>query len=214
MTWAQLILIAMLAADAVWMIRILQRYRAIKRITEELKHDCAKLLRDLALKLERGGGKAELIPPSSQMATRWAKAKPASPQLPLMLPRGLWTPPVKPQTDTAIDSAEALGMHRSGDLAHAMIPILEKRAARAALGGVMLAIQIRNEVYDYLVAHPEGATADEIAQALLRSAFTVRPRVSELYHSNKIADSGARRKNASGRSAIVWRVKEDETSED
>jgi hypothetical protein len=145
---------------------------------------------------------------------RWAKAKPDSGQLPLLPPRGLWTPPTKPQTDTAIASVEALGMHRSGDLAHALIPLLEKQAAKVALGGVMLAIQIRNEVYDYVVANPEGATADEIAQAIKRSAFTVRPRVSELYHSNKIIDSGARRKNASGRSAIVWRVKADGPSED
>lgn len=47
-------------------------------------------------------------------------------------------------------------------------------------------------------------TADEAAQALGLSVLSIRPRVTELAHLHKIMDSGSRRPNASGRSAIVW----------
>lgn len=50
----------------------------------------------------------------------------------------------------------------------------------------------------------DGLTADEAAHRLRRSVLTIRPRVAELARENLIADSGARRRNASGRSAIVW----------
>jgi predicted ArsR family transcriptional regulator len=55
-----------------------------------------------------------------------------------------------------------------------------------------------------LLTHEQGATADEIAAALGRSQFTVRPRCSELLARGLIRDSGVRRENLSGRSAIVW----------
>jgi hypothetical protein len=47
-------------------------------------------------------------------------------------------------------------------------------------------------------------TADEIASTLRKSVLSVRPRVSELAGKMRIWDSGQRRKNASGHSAIVW----------
>jgi len=93
-----------------------------------------------------------------------------------------------------------------GDLANAMVGAMRRHTGRQRLAGVMLAITVRKEVLDYLTEHPEGATADEIATAINRSFFTVRPRVSELNKRNAIVDSGLRRANAtSGRSAIVWR---------
>jgi predicted ArsR family transcriptional regulator len=49
-----------------------------------------------------------------------------------------------------------------------------------------------------------GLTADEVAARLALSPFSIRPRVTELMHRGLIVDSGLRRKNASGRSAIVW----------
>jgi predicted ArsR family transcriptional regulator len=49
-------------------------------------------------------------------------------------------------------------------------------------------------------------TADECAEALGLSVLSVRPRVTELGNMHKLMDSGFRRQNASGRSAIVWRV--------
>lgn len=48
-------------------------------------------------------------------------------------------------------------------------------------------------------------TADEVAERLGLSVLSVRPRVCELSALGSIYDSGERRKNASGRSAIVWR---------
>ncbi len=50
----------------------------------------------------------------------------------------------------------------------------------------------------------EDLTADEIAERLNRSILSIRPRISELNEMSLISDSGMRRKNASGRSAIVW----------
>lgn len=49
-----------------------------------------------------------------------------------------------------------------------------------------------------------GLTADECASRLRRSVLAIRPRVSELAQAGLIRDSGSRRGNASGRTAIVW----------
>lgn len=49
-------------------------------------------------------------------------------------------------------------------------------------------------------------TADEVAEALGIDKLSIRPRCSELSAKGKIMDSGHRRKNASGKSAIVWRL--------
>ncbi len=68
----------------------------------------------------------------------------------------------------------------------------------------MLAVEIRSKVFAYLTEHPAGATADEIAAELNYSILTIRPRVSELNKQRRIIDSGLRRRNASGRNAIVW----------
>lgn len=50
----------------------------------------------------------------------------------------------------------------------------------------------------------DGLTADEAADALALSVLAVRPRVTELSKAGTIADSGKRRRNASGRAAAVW----------
>lgn len=53
----------------------------------------------------------------------------------------------------------------------------------------------------------EGAmTADEIASLLHESILAIRPRITELNKMGLIKDTGERRKNASGRNAIVWRA--------
>jgi len=51
-----------------------------------------------------------------------------------------------------------------------------------------------------------AATADEVALLLGESVLAIRPRVTELARMGLIVDTGARRKNASGRAAIVWMV--------
>jgi predicted ArsR family transcriptional regulator len=49
-------------------------------------------------------------------------------------------------------------------------------------------------------------TADECADAMRSSVLSIRPRVTELHKFGKLMDTGTRRKNASGRSAIVWKI--------
>lgn len=50
-------------------------------------------------------------------------------------------------------------------------------------------------------------TADEVAEILGDSILSIRPRVTELNRMGEIEDAGTRRKNISGRNAIVWAVK-------
>ena len=52
--------------------------------------------------------------------------------------------------------------------------------------------------------HVLSLTADEVALWLGLSVLSIRPRISELAMTGKIKDTGNRRKNDSGRSAIVW----------
>ena len=47
-------------------------------------------------------------------------------------------------------------------------------------------------------------TADQVAELLRESVLAVRPRLSELAARGLVVDSGIRRPNASGRSAIAW----------
>lgn len=49
-------------------------------------------------------------------------------------------------------------------------------------------------------------TADECATQLQETVLAVRPRFSELLKQGKIEDTELRRRNASGKSATVWRA--------
>ena len=51
-----------------------------------------------------------------------------------------------------------------------------------------------------------GMTADEIAVEIGEDRLAVRPRLTELQALGLVKDSGDRRKNDSGRRAIVWVV--------
>lgn len=53
-------------------------------------------------------------------------------------------------------------------------------------------------------AGTDGLTADELAAALGLDRWTIQPRTSELRAKALIADSGQRRRNVSGKRAIVW----------
>lgn len=55
-----------------------------------------------------------------------------------------------------------------------------------------------------VLEHSNGLTADEVAGRLGLSILSIRPRVTELSRLGKVRDSGERRRNASGRGAIVW----------
>lgn len=50
----------------------------------------------------------------------------------------------------------------------------------------------------------QGLTADEVARQLGLSILSIRPRLTELARLGKVRDSGLRRRNISGRNAIVW----------
>ena len=66
------------------------------------------------------------------------------------------------------------------------------------------AATLRAKALDAISRQP--ATADEVADQVGASILAMRPRVTELAKMGQIEDSGERRKNASGRSAIVWRT--------
>lgn len=56
----------------------------------------------------------------------------------------------------------------------------------------------------HVLERSKGLTADQVAARLGESILSIRPRVTELARLGKVRDSGERRRNASGRSAIVW----------
>jgi DNA-binding IclR family transcriptional regulator len=49
-----------------------------------------------------------------------------------------------------------------------------------------------------------GCTADELAAKLGLTRWTVQPRTTELRRKGAIQDSGRRRRNITGKAAIVW----------
>lgn len=49
-------------------------------------------------------------------------------------------------------------------------------------------------------------TSDEVAETIKDSILAIRPRLTELKRLGLVHDTGTRRKNSSGRSAIVYRV--------
>jgi hypothetical protein len=49
-----------------------------------------------------------------------------------------------------------------------------------------------------------GATTDELADILEHQRWSIQPRTSELRRKGLIADSGLRRRNVTGKAAIVW----------
>jgi predicted ArsR family transcriptional regulator len=66
---------------------------------------------------------------------------------------------------------------------------------------------LRTEVLEALRRHP--STDERLSERLAMSPNTCRPRRVELVICGLVEDSGRREKTASGRSAVVWIVKED-----
>ncbi len=63
---------------------------------------------------------------------------------------------------------------------------------------------VREKVYSIYRNHsPYGLTADEAGWYLGIGPFTIRPRVTELKRQGRLTDSGVRRRNGSGKKAIV-----------
>lgn len=66
---------------------------------------------------------------------------------------------------------------------------------------------LRNRVFAFLKAkYPAAFTADEVADQLGESFLSVRPRLSELRHSELIEPTAERRVNKSGMMAHCWRA--------
>lgn len=77
-------------------------------------------------------------------------------------------------------------------------------SAEAAKAVKSRAATLRDEVLQVLAR--AALTADEVAERLGESVLSVRPRLSELSARGLIAETGARRQNASGKMASVWRA--------
>jgi transcription initiation factor IIE alpha subunit len=68
----------------------------------------------------------------------------------------------------------------------------------------------RRRVYDYIVNRGlQGATDDEIQDALGIDGNTVRPTRGGLVEDGHIIDTGTTRKNKHGNECIVWRCAEE-----
>jgi predicted ArsR family transcriptional regulator len=84
-------------------------------------------------------------------------------------------------------------------------PDTAKRAAASvdarSVEGIVVGILRRHEVQFH-----EGLTTEEIAQKSGLSLVTVSPRMRPLSEKGLVADSGLRRKNESGRQAIIWKA--------
>lgn len=80
----------------------------------------------------------------------------------------------------------------------------DRETSRDAAAAVSeTALQLRAQALA-VVERSNGLTADEIAGRLGLSILSIRPRLSELSRLGKVRDSGDRRRNVSGRAAIVW----------
>lgn len=53
-------------------------------------------------------------------------------------------------------------------------------------------------------AEPDGLTTEELADRLGISLVSVSPRLRPLVNKGRVIDSGGRRRNRSGKKAIVW----------
>jgi hypothetical protein len=53
-------------------------------------------------------------------------------------------------------------------------------------------------------AGTDGLTADELAATVGVTRWTIQPRTTELRRKGLILDSGVRRRNVTGKRAIVW----------
>jgi predicted ArsR family transcriptional regulator len=73
----------------------------------------------------------------------------------------------------------------------------------AADAAARIAPMLRGKVL-VVLERSNGLTADEVAGRLGLSILSIRPRCTELSRLGKIRDSGDRRRNVSGKRAIVW----------
>lgn len=63
---------------------------------------------------------------------------------------------------------------------------------------------LHRKILDYLAAHPEGATDDQMQEDLRMNPSTQRPRRIELERAGRIENFACSRPTRSGRQALVW----------
>ena len=63
---------------------------------------------------------------------------------------------------------------------------------------------LQRRVLDYLLAHPAGATDEQLMDALHLDGNTLRPRRRELQLMGSLQDSTHRDTTRSGRAAVMW----------
>lgn len=83
----------------------------------------------------------------------------------------------------------------------------ETETSRKAAFEERVSAGVLREQAERILKQFENCTADEAAMFLGVSPFAMRPRFSELVAQGKAEDSGVRRRNASGKSAVAWRWK-------
>lgn len=106
-----------------------------------------------------------------------------------------WAPPTAPGESARYPATPGYRGGRDGPSAAAAKMIASSVTGR------------RREVLEFLRSRArEPMTADEIAVAINRSPFAVRPRVSELAALKLIERADTRGKNTSGMSASRWRA--------
>lgn len=101
-----------------------------------------------------------------------------------------YTAEVEPAGVQVIPVRCAAARHGDPETAHAAA-----RGARGSAIAEMVASHLRE-------AGPR--TTEEIAAEIGLSLVTVSPRLAPLARAGRVRDSGSRRRNASGRLAIVW----------
>lgn len=65
---------------------------------------------------------------------------------------------------------------------------------------------LRAKALEAIKSAADGLTADEVAAVLGESILAIRPRITELWKLGYLMQTTKRRKNQSGKSAIVWRL--------
>ncbi|WP_294211371.1 hypothetical protein [uncultured Sphingomonas sp.] len=76
----------------------------------------------------------------------------------------------------------------------------------AAAMAALTSSELRQIVLKTLCQHPENLTVDQVCAIAERPRYSLQPRFTELRKMGMIRDTGERRQNVSGASAIVWRA--------
>ncbi|WP_294390347.1 hypothetical protein [uncultured Sphingomonas sp.] len=80
----------------------------------------------------------------------------------------------------------------------------DRDTSRAAADAIAPKAQILRHMALDVLERSNGLTADQVAARLGMSILSIRPRITELSRMGKVRDTGERRRNASGKNAIVW----------